>query len=298
MSRPSLASQRGFGLLSFVLVTMAVAATLVVGYSGSMTQRVANQLQETQSAQLDTALAQVEQTWVGATAAAFDSTSLANATTAQTVLQSAGVVLTNGAQARLSQVFTVPGEPISYRALVLYLPSESDGDNPPDLAAFEATGQFQPCGDMTRYCAPRAFKVFNSLEVQRALVKETALRLQRVSVKAQAYFKARMLQDPEKNIGINYWRRPYGSCEVTAQDLGCVDVYSPLVTPDPMGTLVPTRLATNLLLAGSDLVTPYGWPIEASNLEDSETAATPFSMAFRALLPNGTYLPALAVQQL
>lgn len=299
MRRPGPSRQQGFGLLVFVIATAIVAFTIVVGYAGNLTRKQLVELVPRQNKQLDISLQLVEKMWLQN---AYYLDYAAGTRTIDEVLQLAAVDQRGGMLGALSDVMTIPAEGIAYRALVLYFPTGTDGAddenpaNPPDLAHFKATGEFKSCADPGAPCAERVFRVFNSVDVERALAKETSARLQRIAQKAQSYFKARMLQDPERNISVNYFRRPSGGCEVFPQDLGCLDTYEGLVTMSSSTTYVRSRIATILGLNDEELFSAWGQPIEASNLQDSSVAAAPFSMALRARKPLGGFMTIKAIQ--
>lgn len=294
MRRPSPVRQQGFGLLAFVLVTAVVAFSLVVGYSGTMVRQHYNSLQARNEAWLKVQEEAIRGLW-REEAFRIDQASASNPYTAEDILKAASVSLQWGAQAQLSRVLT-EGD-FSYRVLVLYLPSETDTANPPALAQFELTGVFQSCTNPTADCSARQYAVISSYDLQKELTREAQARLNKVAYRAQAHFKARMLLDPERNVGVNYFRKPSGACLTDPADLDCLDTYTPLASQAPSGWAV-TPTAKALQLTDEELVSPWGQPIEASNLLDSETTAPPFTMAFRVPKPAGGYLSAKAVQQL
>lgn len=298
MRRPSPVRQQGFGLLSFVVVTSIVALSLVLGYSGILTRKVANELLSTQAKYVKDVAGQIEAMWPQYAGRLDDVNMAVNTATAADVVRLAGVNLKPFAFVEMSSVLTVPSEGLSYRNVVVYLAAETDEANPPELDQFRATGVFQSCTDMAAPCADRVFHVFSSLELERDMAREARSRLNKVASKAQSYFKARMLQDVERNIDVNYFRRPNGACEVQPMDLGCVDTYQPLATANPLGGTDLTRMAINLGYNDEELFSPWGDAIEASNLQDSETGATPFTMSFRVRNPAGGFYTIKAVQQL
>lgn len=294
MRRPSPTRQRGFGLLAFVMLTAIVAFTLVVGYAGVMTRKEANRLPARQAAYLETAVAQISKAWA-VHAYAIDAPGASNTTTAEQILQVASVTPQYGLQAALSDVRITNG--VAHRSLVVYLPSDTDASNPPNVAAFKTSGQFASCVNANADCAPRRFKVFSSLELEQELTRETQARLGRLAQKAQSYFKARMMQDPERNVSVNYFRKPLGACEVLEMDLGCMDTYMPLAVMDNPTKYSRTRMASALGLTDEELFSAWGFPLEASNLLDSVTNDAPFTMSFRAMRPGGGFLSVKAVQQ-
>lgn len=296
--RPGPVRQQGFGLLSFVYLTAIISLSLVVGYSGLLARKVSNELLSTQNKYTAEVVQQLEDAWPQF-ASRLDSPDTAiSGVPVQDVLRVSGIVLSPRARAEMSAVQVVPGEGLTYRNVVVYLSTETDETNPPDLEGFRATGEFKSCSDESQPCADRPFSVFSSRDIQRALARETQLRLNKVASKAQFYFKARMLQDVERNIDVNYFRRPDGACVVTFMDLGCMDTYEPLASLNGMGGVDVSRAANRLGLNDEELFTAWGDPIEVSNLQDSVTDATPYTMSFRARKPDGTYIVLKAVQQL
>lgn len=295
MRRPNPMRQQGFGLLAFVMLSAIVAFTMVVGYAGVMTRREANALPAKQERYVRDSVEAIREAW-RSNALTWDAFSLGNTTTAQDILKASGVQLRYGAQVVLSNVVKVDAEGIAFRSVLFYLPVETDETSPPDISAFQSTGSFVSCPSPSDECSKRVYQVFSSADLERALSKETRLRLTRVAEKAQSYFKARMLQDPERNVSVNYFHKPFGACEVMEMDLGCMDTYQPLVSLDSGTSLSRTRLAVNLALTDEELFTAWGRPIEASNLQDSETTDSPYTMTFRAPNQAGGFYTVKAVQ--
>ena len=307
MSRRQPARQRGFGLLVFALMASVIALSIVLGYSGLLTREEANQRPAKLQRQLEQYREQLEG-YYRQNARLLDHPVTGSGVTAEYVLGAAGVPLQRGLRAALSQLLTTDGQ-MYFRRLVLYYPSETDESNPPDLARFQSTGVFASCVNPALACAPRLSVLYDSLEIHQQARLETERRLKRVALKAQAFFKARMLQDPEKNISVNYFRAPFGGClyasdlsHPTARSLSeleCLDSFTPLATLSGVGGWeARTNLAQVLGLAPEELVSGWGSPIEASNLLDSETAEPPFTMVFRAQPPMGPPMVVRAVQQI
>lgn len=283
VSRPNLANQQGFGLLVFVLILAAIAFFFVVAYAGILTRHVANELPRKKEEAVLQALEQVRGYWM-ANSATLDAPG--STVTAAGVIGATGVNLKYGSQLEVSNLLTKNGA--TYRKVLIYSQLTDDAQ-PLDLAKFVSTGEITPCPSATD-CG-WVWAVFDSFsEIHQAYAIETQARLRRVAFKAQAYFKARNMQDPERNISVNYFRKPSGNCVVLPQDLGCADTYTPLANMPQM-----TR---NLGLSAEELYSPWGTPIEASNLEDSETTNPPFTMAFRVKKPDGSYYTIKAVQQI
>lgn len=288
MRRPIPSRQQGFGLLILVVLTAMVTLMFVTGYSGLLTQQAANTLKTTQERYLLETAKSLEAVWEqhAVTLDAPGSTA-----TSADILRMTGISPRHGAQLLLSNVLISTVDNLAYRNAVVYIPTESDTTNPPNLAHFLSTGEFISCINAGDVCDARVFRVFSSLEVQRKKSAETYFRLQKVAAKAQSYFKARMMADPEHAIDINYFRAPSGSCSATRDmDLGCsMDSYQQL----------RNEYAKYVFgLSDEELYTAWNTPIEVSNLQDSSTTAVPFSMAFRARRPLGDYVVVRAVQQL
>jgi hypothetical protein len=293
MRRPNPSRQQGFGLFAFVLVTAAVAFTLVVGYASLLTRKAANTLLKDQGTFVTRQIADIEKAWP-AQAVRLDAPG--SALTEQDLAQYVGYSAKYGSQLVMSDVLTKNDEGLTYRNVLLYIPTQSDVDNPPDVAAFRKTGEFVSCSAAGAYCEQRAYKVFSSLNVERKLAVESQLRLMKVVFKAQAYFKARMLQDPERNVSINYFRAPGGDCPGLDEDLGCLDSYTYVAQMDSVGGYSTHRAATMLGLTDEELFSAWGEPIQASNLLDSRINDVPYTMVFRARKPNNTYITITAVE--
>jgi len=297
MSRPTRLRQQGFGLLSFVAVTAFIALSLVVGYSGLLTRKVANELELRQEAKVGEVVSRLEAMWLQH-AGQLHLPSSVLTVTPQTLTEAAGMVLPAGVQMTVSDVLPAAAEGLVYRNVVVYLPAETDEVNPPDLPTFVSTGVFKSCTNSAAECAPRVFKVFSSLDLQREFAREAQLRLNKVASKAQSYFKARLLQDIERNIDVNYFYRPSGGCAVEDIDLGCLTGYEPLAT-ESGGVVSRSRLAQRLSLNDEELFSPWGGPIEAANVgQGNSTSEAPFSMSFRVVNPAGGYYIIRAVQPL
>lgn len=294
MRRPSPKRQQGFGLLVFVIATAIVAFSIVLGYSGILARAQANQLVANQEKYLASAKTAVL-AFYERNAYAIDEQSMSNTTTIAQILAGANVPVRYDLQAALSRVLVSP-EGVSYRAVALWLPAETDGTNPPNIANFINTGKFISCSNAST-CAARQVQVFDSASIERALAKRTMAQLEQIAMKAQSYFKARMLQDPERNVSVNYFRAPSGVCQAQPMDLECLNTYTPLAAVGGGGAVSSTT-AKNLGLSDAELISAWGRPIEASNLIDSVTDDTPYAMSFRAATPAGTFYKVKAVQQL
>lgn len=283
--------QAGFGLLAFVAIAAIVAITFVVGFSSVMTKEQANQLRAKQEAYL-TAVVDGVSGFYRKNVFRIDELSMGNTVTAEILLENSGHSPRYGVKAALSQL--LPGDSGRYyRKFIVWLPGDELTANF-DEAAFVTTGQLPNCS--VPDCTLPIFQVFDSRAIHAEYADETRARLQRIAYKAQAYFKARMLQDPEKNISVNYFRMPFGDCVSGPRELECLNTYQPLASATANGTVEPSKTATILGLTDEELFSPWGTAIEASTLQDAVTDDTPFTMVFRAKDPFGNFIRVIAIQ--
>ena len=286
-------SQRGAGLLFFVVALGIVAFSFVLGYAGILSRKQANSLVSDRSAYLRQVVERVAMVWPQH-AMEYDDATSAVPLSAQSVVQEAGIESRYGVQFAVSNVLIDAGSGLAYRTFVAYLPSEADGATGFDETKFMATGVAPTCTEAQ--CAFNEVLTFSSLDIERDMYRLTSERLNKAALKAQAYFKARMLSDPEKNISVNYFRKPQGECVVSPIDLGCLDSYTPLSSLAAPGQTMASQAAVNLGLGAPELMSAWGQPLEASNLEDASTTEAPFTMSFRARTPSGSYIKLKAIQ--
>jgi type II secretory pathway pseudopilin PulG len=273
-------TQHGFALLAFVLALTVVAFSLVLGYSGTLTRRQTEALPTAQRTYLDGLQQALQQVyWLRATTAASGDVAQWRAFAPdEDVLALTHTAARWDVRAAVSEPLAdAMGAP--YQRIALWLPAETDAENPPDLELFRATGQWRACIRPTP-CADTLVALVDGQPLQRALRAQAHARLARAAYKLQAYFKARTLQNPERNMAVNYFRNPRGGADCPsvppAPDLGCLDTYRPIALDDP--------IAVRANLTGEDLASPWGESLEASNLQDSETQRPPFSMVLRVPL--------------
>lgn len=285
---------RGFALLAFVLAVSVAALGIVLGYSSLLTREQADALPDAQQAYLAELASRAERiyreratTSAGMTMQVQQWRAFADKEDVLALVESAPRWGVQGAVS--APIADAHGAP--YQRIAFWLPTTTDSVNPPDREAFETTGQWVSCEEESP-CEERLVVLLDGQTLQRELRAQAKARLLTVAHKLQGYFKARVLQDPERSIALNYFRNPRGGlCPTTpvAPDLGCLDVYQP--------ANASFVLHTNL--AADELVSPWGEPLEFSNLADSETARPPFSMAIRTPVKGTTeYLQAFALQPL
>lgn len=305
MSRSQLRHQRGFGLLVFVAMVSLISFSIVLGYSGQLAKYESNRRPVKQKAYLNQVRDQLQAFYL-ANATLLDEPSAGNNYTVEALVQAAGIHRRWDVRFAMSRV--LDGDTgLKHRRVVAFFPTDTDVDNPPDLESFEATGHFVSCVNAGMPCAKRELVDFDSLWFHKDARIETQRRLERAALKAQAYFRARMLQDPEKNISVNWFRPPFadasGTCPSTPaylQDLPCLNTYTPLAYFDTGSATwkASNSVAQQLGLADDELVSAWGDPLELTNLQDSETTDPPFTMVFRFRNPFGGYITVRAVQQI
>lgn len=285
--------QQGFGLLAFVIITATIAFSIVIGYAGVLTKSHANQLRQAQRTYLSEAREQVLE-FYRENALTLDDATAAGALSADQLLDASNVRRRYAVQAAISNpLFLAGGQ--SYRKVALWIPAEGSAETPMDVARFEQNGEVVGCAAPGGDCPEWPVLIFDSGDLELKLQEETLKRMIRVAYKAQAYFKARMLQDPEKNISVNYFRPTIGCPGGNGVELVCMDVYTPLVSIFN-GTAQLSATAMAIGIAEQDLLSAWGLPIEASNGLDAESTVPPFTMVFRARTPSGGYISIRALQ--
>lgn len=295
-------SQKGVGLLSLVVALSIFAFTFVAGYSALMTRQYAKTISQLQTEYLDSSAKRLASYW-RQNAFSIDGPNSADLDGDQ-VFIAAGNSFKYQASVLFSNRLTdLSDSKLTYRNAVIFFPTEEDKNTPVlgetfDRDSFISTGKVPDCVSAT--CASRQYRLVNGLEIERGLKIETSNRLSRIALKAQAYFKARMLQNPERTISVNYFYKPSGDCIVNQeQDLGCFDIYTQIASVDTQtSAVVPSSVAMKLGLGTEEMLSAWGQPFEISNTVDSNTSAPPFSMVIRAKTPSGDYLTISAIQQL
>jgi type II secretory pathway pseudopilin PulG len=293
MSRLPPTRQQGFGLLVFVIIVSVMSLSLILGYSGLMTRQQANQRNQKLQSYLRDSQQQIE-SYYAAHAGELDSTVTPVVLDFATLLQLSNVQPRWGLQGAVSSVL---GGTEYSRKVVLYFPTDTDGTNPPNLQAFRDTGVFTSCQDMGSECAARISLTLDSSRFHKEAAIETQRRLERVALKAQTYFKARLLLDPERNVSTNYFHPPYGNCQAAARDIPCLAGFVPLVTRVGSAWVSNTPAGIVLGLAPNEMVSGWGAPIEAANdAANAEVMNPPYTMVFRTTDPFGNVHSVTAVE--
>lgn len=286
--------QAGFGLLVFVAAVGVVALTLVLGMYTEALRATNNMRESTERAKL-TQAAESMKGFYYKNLTTMDAVTLIPTEAEKKVVEEAG---------DLGLVKVVASEPkagsdgIYYRRWILYFPSRTNELNPPKLDQFRTTGVWAGCANPSVDCVQPQYVEFSSEPIQREQYKIAANRLRKVVLKAQSYFKARWMQDPEKSLVPNYFRVASNDCSITAsEDLGCVDTYTQLATTGYPLTGTMNDVAMKLMLSPDELMSPWGSYLELSNMQDSEYQDPPYTLSVRYRTPQGTYLVMKAVQQ-
>ncbi|MBC8738473.1 hypothetical protein F6X40_16990 [Paraburkholderia sp. UCT31] len=276
------ARQQGYVLLAFVALLSVVTFSFVVGYSTVLAKKEVAALLTNQKAFIASAASQVEAAYVANLAEVDGTTTSGSFRNPSQFLSLAGITPKWGMQAAVSNVLSARG--VAYTVVALWIPTSTDTQNPPSFDA--TTGTFNSCPNAAAPCAPRAYALVSGLTLQQQALQSALQQLNDLAAKEQEYFKAKALFDPDHDIGINYFRAPDGNCDDPNQ-MPCIDQYTAVGS-----TAVPPLLG----IPASTQMNPWGLPLETSNLQDSSSAAPPYSMAFRTSTPWGASYTVLALQ--
>jgi hypothetical protein len=185
-------------------------------------------------------------------------------------------------------------EGIKYRRVLVYTPSDTDALNPPDTASFATSGVFNTCSDPSKACDRRAFAIYDALDLQKRNYARTVVKMQEIALRAQTYYKARVLQDPERNSTVNYFLPPLGCSAVLANDLPCLPL-----TGNGFVDLASANISGQLGLEPSLFTNAWGTAIQVTNMAPhAETTAAPYSLVIRTQSPWGGFMQIYATQTL
>jgi hypothetical protein len=148
-------------------------------------------------------------------------------------------------------------------------------------------------------CKPRAWARIEGYAVQAVYYARTVERLSALALDAQAFFKGHWLADPDRNLGVNYFRAPHDSAGCTTQpgDLPCVNGWTPIDSTSVLAVLGEP------VSSGSD---GWGQIIQVANGNAPGTqqplgvhaGRTPFELALQSVTPWGEPIVMYAVQPL
>ncbi len=259
--------ESGHAVLAVVATVVTIAASIVVGWATLGTRVQADGLARVQQAWLQEVRAALLG-WYARELATVDR--VVEAPGADLVMREAGIVPRWGLRLSVSDRLSRDG--IAYRVLAAWLPAEADAS-----ALDTSTGQFT--------ASPGArWVVASGFDLQAGAMAETRARLDRLARQLESVYRARLLSDPSRDIGINRFRAV--RCAVPAPgELPCIEDYSPIEASG-----LARAAGIDPLLA----VNAWGGVVEASNGTDA-SAAMPFSLALRTTTPWGSVLPLFAV---
>lgn len=296
-------------MLAFTVVLAIVAFTIVLGYSVSNAKSQVSALAANQKAYLNDVRAKVTAAYEANALTLDADATWTSVTTGDQLLALAGITPRWGLQAAISP--PVAREGVKYRVVAAWLPIDSDVVDEPTLAA---NGTFTPCPLSTADCVNRRLYVVvaDGFAVQRRNAKKALAQLEQIALQAQSFFKAKYLQDPERNVSVNYFRPPYGGCSPIAEQFPCIDTPAPIwgVSPAIKQTNAVQNLTSLLGLADAPVLNPWGLPVEACNGNacndgtpskvtwDPLTQGAPYSMLFQTRTPWGGSYMVYAVQQI
>lgn len=310
-------NQRGFGLILFVIITAAIAFSILLYNSSVYIKKYVNEKQTRELEYISQVSTDIGNFWRNG-GFAYDSVATGTIQ-AGTLLSAANISLKYSTNIVVSNPLT-SSDGVVHRRVAIWIPSDLSMENPPDVSAFVASGVFDPCSnkdsDKVIACDLLKYTVFDSLDIEKELMKETADRLQRVALKAQAYFQARTYQDPDRDVSINRFIPNIGDINCTGgsfdpSELECMQDPTPLSSAIN-GVVSSTRSAEVLSLSNDELMSAWGTPIKGENfiirgvISDANkpcaqtpgSPAPPYCMIFSADTPFGTTMSVTAVQQL
>lgn len=286
-------AQRGAALLSFAIFLGVIVMGAITAMSSGILRKQQATLELRQRAYVDDIMARVEMFYeTNAGQLDRDSTwanfSENNFKAAALDQQRFNVEL------KLSNRLTAPDNTVKYRRVLVYLPTDTDATNPPDLSSFETTGTFHSCSDPSLPCDKRVFAIYDAMDLQKRNYADTVRRMQQIALNAQSYFKARVLQDPERNAAINYFMPPSGCASAHPNDIPCLPLAGGgFVNLDYAGVEGPLALSPAMYLNA------WGTPIQVTNMAPhAETAMPPYSLVIRTQSPWGGFLSVYATQAL
>lgn len=287
-----LRKQQGYFLIALTAVLAIVAFSFIAGYSSLLAKKEQKTILEAQKTYMEQSRNALEIAY-DANASAIDSDISGGAyRNPDTFLALAGVARKWGAEARISNRLTSGA--LQYTVIALWVPSDSDTTNPPVFNP--DTGEFVSCSGAGASCQDRPYIIVSGLHIQQKKQERAIRQLNELASVHQIYFKSKFMLDPDRNVGINYFRHPEGSCSdaVGAEQMPCIDTCGPVKD---------TSAAALLGLMPNLLVNPWGLPVEVSNKQDCSVAGSPdlpltspYRMSFRSSTPWGTSYSIFAIQ--
>jgi hypothetical protein len=299
------ASRQGFALVGFAVVLAIVAFTVVLGYSVSAAKTASNNLRKNQQAYLSDVHTKLVAAYAANAATIDADTSWAGVSTdneehTSALLALAGVSSRWGLTVKMTP--PISRENIKYRVLAAWLPYES---STPEVPVLNTDGSFVPCPQASPDCTRllQYVVIAEGFAIQRQNAKKSDELLSHIAQQAQSFFKTKFLQDPERNVSVNYFR-PFLGCNAVAEQMPCVEASAPIwgVTPQIIQANSTQSMAELLGLPSAPVLNAWGIPVEVCNgasCADSKVSisAPPYSMFFQSLTPWGTSTRVYAIQQ-
>jgi type II secretory pathway pseudopilin PulG len=262
--------QGGYALMALTAALSVVAFGFVIGYSTLLAKKETGQLLEQQKQYMLAAQTALDSVYKANAASIDGDESQGQWRGATSFLDAAGIQPRWGMQTAVSD--RLENGDVDYTVVALWLPGNNGAQNPP---AFDtSSGVFTPCVKTDVPCT-RVYAVYSGLSVQRDLRKRAIGQLNALATKAQSFFKAKALQDPDHNILTNYFRAPSG-CGLSSDEMPCLDNYTPVAA-----TNIPGLLGVD----ASSYTNPWGYPVLASNGSANASTASPFTMGFATQAP-------------
>lgn len=285
-------AQRGAALLSFAVFLGVVILGIITTLSASLLRKQQGTLLPRQQAYVEEIVKRVG-VYYEANAGVLDRDSTWNSFTANNFKAAAIDQERFGVTLLVSDRLTSP-DGVKYRRVLVYTPSDTDPENPPSISTFATTGQFVSCGDPSKACDQRAFGIYDAMDLQKRNYAQTVLRMENIALRAQSYFKARVLQDPERNASVNYFIPRTGCSAPLAHDIPCLPTAG-----NGYVDLADAGLEAQLGLEPSLLSNAWGTPIQVTNMAPhAETSSPPYSLVIRTQSPWGGFMQIYATQSL
>jgi hypothetical protein len=302
--------QRGVALIAFTVALSIVTFTIVLGYAVATSKKQASSLVSNQKAYLKDVRAKLVEAYSANSASIDADFSWTSISTGDAVLELAGVAPRWGLTVAISPPILREG--VKFRAIAAWLPLDTVDLDPPSLGT---DGTFNPCPLETADCVGRRefVVVSDGFSIQRNNSKKATSQLEQLAENGQAFFNAKVLLDPERNVSVNYFRPPFGGCSPLAEQVPCVD--SPYPVYSDKAYLPALRNSTQTLaellgLPNVPLLNPWGAAIEVCNGPncgdgppslvkwDPVSQGAPYTTLFQSSTPWGSTLRVYSLQKL
>lgn len=292
--------EQGAAMLSFAIFLGVAILSIVTAFTASIATKQSSTLHARQELYLRALVPKIE-AYYEANASLIDADLTWREFTSEKLKRDLLETPKWGAQLWISNPLSLP-EGIKYRRIIVFLRTDTDDRNPPDEEQFTTTGVFVSCSDASKPCESRKTLIYEGQALQRKNYQATISKLESLAARAQSYFKSRVLQDPERNVSLDYFRPPFGNCTgIAPYDLPCTELSG---TPyQALGdTTVGAQFMQVLGLEDSYTVNAWGAPVEVANSGPDVNwcrpgdCMPPFTLAIRTRTPYGGFIKVRAVQ--